>query len=401
MYSLVSVFLLKGIGGFVFIALNLHLAKVLSLQDYGVISLAFSLITMMIWTSKFGQGVILTRDTKRYSKHGDILFANSYKFTFLNSLLITFLCYLIFILFNFYGLDPYQIRAFSVMIASIIPQSILILYCDRFRGEMNPLKSIAFQNVSIYLPLIIVILVFNITDLIAVAVLYLINVCIVVIILNITADNPKKIFKISTVSRYKKNISNGKSFYLTSAISSINIFISSSVLAAYSEMESVGSVSAILKYASILSFVLIAVNTVYSPKIAKAFYDGDLPYIKNLYSKTTIYFILISMGFIFISYLCRMVVLSYFSIPDSAFTTFMILILAISVNVSFGPTGMVLTMTGHEKSLRKYVFYSCIVNLVLSALLIPKFGMIGFALSYLVNVCMVNVLSFKKVAGIL
>ena len=60
-----------------------------------------------------------------------------------------------------------------------------------------------------------------------------------------------------------------------------------------------------------------------------------------------------------------------------------LLLLAVGqlVNAWFGPTGMLLNMTGHEREVTRAVTVAAGMNVVLNLLLIPPFGVVGAAIA--------------------
>ena len=75
-----------------------------------------------------------------------------------------------------------------------------------------------------------------------------------------------------------------------------------------------------------------------------------------------------------------------------AYSALCILVIGQLINAVMGSVGLFLSMTGHEKETLRALAISAILNVVLNALLIPKFGIIGAASATAVSVVLWNVI---------
>ena len=67
------------------------------------------------------------------------------------------------------------------------------------------------------------------------------------------------------------------------------------------------------------------------------------------------------------------------------------------VNAAAGSVGLTLMMTGHERSTAYGLFVSAVVNVVLNAVLIPQFGVVGAAVATATSTILWNVLLIIEV----
>ena len=67
------------------------------------------------------------------------------------------------------------------------------------------------------------------------------------------------------------------------------------------------------------------------------------------------------------------------------------------VNVATGSVGYLLMMTGHEKLMRNNIIACTILNVALSAILIPRHGVVGAALATTVSLTTMNLVSVGMV----
>ena len=75
----------------------------------------------------------------------------------------------------------------------------------------------------------------------------------------------------------------------------------------------------------------------------------------------------------------------------------LILLFGQLVNVICGSVGYILMMTNKQKKLRNFVFYSAIINIILNFMLIPKYGIMGSAISSTISLSIWNLLSLSYI----
>jgi O-antigen/teichoic acid export membrane protein len=67
------------------------------------------------------------------------------------------------------------------------------------------------------------------------------------------------------------------------------------------------------------------------------------------------------------------------------------------INVLFGPVGILLNMTGHERDTMRGLTMAAVLNVLLSLTLIPMFGINGAAIASAITLVICNVLLWKSV----
>ena len=74
---------------------------------------------------------------------------------------------------------------------------------------------------------------------------------------------------------------------------------------------------------------------------------------------------------------------------------FILVILALGqfINVITGSVGYLLMMSGNERLLRNNIIFIAVLNLTLNLLLIPKYGILGAAISTSVSLALQNIIS--------
>lgn len=134
--------------------------------------------------------------------------------------------------------------------------------------------------------------------------------------------------------------------------------------------------------AELITFVLLAVNTVLSPTVASLYSAGNKKQLQRVVTKSArmvlLFSSLIAFGMIIFGHW-------YLSLFGQDFpqgrTALTILSSGQIVNAAMGSVGMLLIMTGHERYAATGIGISAAFNVFLNALLIPPFGMEGAAIA--------------------
>lgn len=198
----------------------------------------------------------------------------------------------------------------------------------------------------------------------------------------------KDIFKIS----YPMAIS---SFY-TYLLMTIDVFL----LAQFFNLHYTAYYAIAMKVMSILSMVIVGVNINYAPKIAVNYENKDFESLnRNLKEAAkTIAFLNFAVGLVLL--FGGKFFLSFFGEHyTEALPAYNILIVTQMIVSLFGMVPMYMNMTGKQQTFHKIMGVAVLVNILSNVVLIPKFNMVGAAISYTVTVLFWNVLvtyfSFK------
>lgn len=198
----------------------------------------------------------------------------------------------------------------------------------------------------------------------------------------------KDIFKIS----YPMAIS---SFY-TYLLMTIDVFL----LAQFFNLHYTAYYAIAMKVMSILSMVIVGVNINYAPKIAVNYENKDFESLnRNLKEAAkTIAFLNFAVGLVLL--FGGKFFLSFFGEHyTEALPAFNILIVTQMIVSLFGMVPMYMNMTGKQQTFHKIMGFAVLVNILSNVVLIPKFNMVGAAISYTITVLFWNVLvtyfSFK------
>lgn len=156
------------------------------------------------------------------------------------------------------------------------------------------------------------------------------------------------------------------------------------------ETES-GIFSAAVRLATLVSFMLTAVNMTASPLISESYTKGDWKGLQQVCTSTgRIGFAFAAVVFAFFALFGNWTLTLFGPEFTQAYPALLILAFGQLFSAYCGQNGTVATMTGGQNALTKVLVSAAIVNAVLNALLIPMMGMTGGAIAATVSIMVWN-----------
>lgn len=166
-------------------------------------------------------------------------------------------------------------------------------------------------------------------------------------------------------------------------VSALAMVVTQSDIVAVSYIEGpseAGVYSAAARIAQAMSIALVAVNFVLAPRIARLAADGETAQLQHDVSAAATWSTCVMVAGFAILVPGSSLVLSIFGSGfDAASDPLRILMVGQLVNALCGPAVAVLTMSGGQVQAMRVLGASAIVQLLLFALLIPPFGLVGAA----------------------
>ncbi len=154
------------------------------------------------------------------------------------------------------------------------------------------------------------------------------------------------------------------------------------ILGALSDPAAVGVYAVAARTADLVAFALAAINTMFIPNVAAMHARGDRRGLQSLVTTTARWSALSALTIALPLFVLAGFILSFFG---AAFTSgslaLRILLLGQLVNAATGSVGSMLTMTGHERHAAVVMAVAAIVQIGLSVILIPRFGIEGAAIA--------------------
>ncbi len=191
-------------------------------------------------------------------------------------------------------------------------------------------------------------------------------------------------------------------FWVTTMTFAID-WTSTFMLGMWGTKADVGIFSVAVRTAMLTSFVLVSVNSIAAPKFAELYRLGDLKALGTTARESARLVTVIALPVLLVFVFAARPVMSIFGDRFAAGATVLtILALGQFVNVATGSVGFLLIMSGHERLVRNNTFVFTVINVVLNALLIPRFGVSGAAVATALTVASVNLaaafLVYKKLS---
>lgn len=166
------------------------------------------------------------------------------------------------------------------------------------------------------------------------------------------------------------------------------------LLGIWGSTQEVGIFGAALRISMLVTFFLVAVNTVLAPKFAELYTKGDLEALGKLVRKFSVIIPLATSPMFFLLLFKSAWVMQLFG-KDFAFGGKALAILALgqAVITMTGSAGSLLMMTGHEKDVRNSAIIGGVFVGGLSLILIPSLGHIGAAIAASTAIAASNIAS--------
>lgn len=164
------------------------------------------------------------------------------------------------------------------------------------------------------------------------------------------------------------------------------------ILGIYNPSEEIGIYSGALRLSLFSNIVLIAVNSIAAPKYAEFFAKKDIFQLGRIIKQSTALIFYSS-----IPLLALFIVFPEFfmNLYGEEFSSGSIILIIFSISqlvaASCGSVGLIMQMTNQQNSYQYVTFVVLVLNIVLNFIFIPKFGMLGAAVSSLISFVIWNV----------
>jgi len=171
------------------------------------------------------------------------------------------------------------------------------------------------------------------------------------------------------------------------------------------DVESAGKYAVATKIALVISLILVALNSIMTPKISELFYSEgkDGKFLQLARAGTRIAGALGLLVFIGIVIFAENILLLFGDEFSSLKTCLVILCVGQLTNCFAGPVASVLNMTGHQVVFNRIMIGTGLLNIFLNYLLIHRFGVEGAAYSTAISLGLWNLLGnfyIKRLYGV-
>jgi O-antigen/teichoic acid export membrane protein len=174
------------------------------------------------------------------------------------------------------------------------------------------------------------------------------------------------------------------------------------MLGIYITSEVVGIYSIASTVAGLITFLFVSSNMIFSSIISELYSINKIKILGDLYSTITKWIIIFTLPiFITILFFPDTIMKFFGQAYTIGSTALVILALGQMINVFVGANGPILSMCGHEKLLLINNISMAIINVSFNAILIPKIGILGAALSTGTSIAIINIIKVFEVKFLL
>lgn len=389
-------------------ALNVFIARQLPQDQAGLFYLAIAFVSVLSSIGMFGMNTAVLRFISPAASSGDWPSVNG---IFVRAGTISACLLGAFSLFTFLMSAPiaalFHKPQLSQVLSAVSPgiffvgASIFVSHCLAARLETS--KSILVLSVGIPIGALLLVLVFKTRSAVSAGLLYSVSSSVTLALglaWWITGLPNRKIATFQT----RKILSSGAALWMVTVMGQAVQWSSQFVAGYWLQAGELAEFSVAQRTAMLISFALIAVNMIVAPLYATTYAQGKIEDLERLVRKVMLCTAAVSAPPLAFLCLFPHVVLEIFGSQfTSASTCLVIMSLGQFLNLVLGSAGYLLTVTGHEKALRNLVFVSGPSAVILSVLLVPKFGAIGASVAVALSVAMQSILTIiavKKSIGL-
>lgn len=170
-------------------------------------------------------------------------------------------------------------------------------------------------------------------------------------------------------------------------ISTVDVFI----LSSYVDESSVGVYYIASRLTNLITFMLLAINSVSAGKFSEYYAQGKLDLLKSSSKKATLIIFAFSLPVALIFIAFGEYILRFFG-PEFVvgFTALFIISIGKLISAATGSVGWLLNMTGHQNTYCYIALIGGVISIVLNLLLVPDMGIEGAAISNMCSMIFIN-----------
>lgn len=386
-------FVLKIFGMGVGYALTWYISEYYGAVSLGKYVLALIVLQVFSMFGKAGLDIALLRFVASFSAQGKwAMLKNAYKKSF--TLTLVFSTLATFSMYLFSGqllrlLEDLSQTYLNWMMFFVVPMSVYFVHVQCFRAFKKIKEFSFYMNVALPLFTLLFLVYFSyypivieteLLPFVSYGLAILLTASLLLFSWNkmISGYNSESREKVS----YKLLLSTSLPLLLSQSMSLIIGWTDQLMLGTMTTAQDVGIYNVAFKFSLLPTVVLMAINSIATPKFAEFFGKGDLDGLEKMTKQSTKMIFWLSVPASLLIIVFRDDLLGFF--PDefaSASLVMFILIIGQLVNSIVGSVGYILQMTGHQLICQNILIVSAIMNVGLNLVLIPEFGILGAALA--------------------
>lgn len=278
----------------------------------------------------------------------------------------------------------------SVMSLAVVGHAIISVFAFYNQGVGRYYNSVIYLNILVYVFPAIAMLIWNVTDVQVVSIIYVASVFLNAILIFIFTGA----YPISP-SWDKNFIFVGLNLWVVAVASQFMLWGGQFVGGAILSAEDVAVINASQRLSMVTSFILMAINLIFGSKFSKAHALGEKSELLDLVALSFRISILFSIPAFFVLFCFSSFFMSLFGeYYSSYYVVFRVFLLGQLVNVITGPCLMFLSVTGNEVLMRRIVFFVFGMSCFLYYYFIVFLGVLGAGLASFSVLTVQNLLLF-------
>lgn len=400
-------FILKVFGAFVSFTLTLFIARRLGVEESGYY---FFIISALLFCSAFSSFGLFNAVLKEASINSDnnrylsALMTKSIVMVILGCLLVAFL----FLIYDqsreLHGLSHYIIDRYSMFILwALLPFTLTFLFSSYFQARRHIFLSMLMLNLGYQSLMLVGVTFFSVSSLNDLLLTLVVSLSIVVLFaLGIYAFLDGSRFSFFDGISFSTLIGLSLPMMVSHVISQINVFSGQFFLSIYTTPEDISLFSVSLRIATLMSFLVVAVNRISAPKFATLYKNNEMDELSRVVCFSNRVLFLCCVPILIIVVLFGHSILGYFGEGFvNAYPVLVILIFGQFISSITGTVVFLLQMTGLQKELRNNVIIAAVVSISIGAYLIPTYGLIGAGVMTFISLSVTNLFSCYRAYKIL
>jgi O-antigen/teichoic acid export membrane protein len=289
----------------------------------------------------------------------------------------------------------------SVLIVAPLA-SLFMIYSFAQQGLGTPVWSSIFQSLGHLTVFLVMLCLINllVDDIGLDAILWVfISSIIIVFICFLFSAFKTGILKIGSIKKWDSELAGSSINFWVASVMALAVNWSGVLVAgALLPSEDLALLNVSQRSAQLITFVLMVVNVVIAPQMARAWHDGDILRLKKMALLSSRYMALTITPVLILLLTYTDEFLSIFGdYYKEADVYFAIICIGQVINVVTGCVGYLLSMTGHDKEYRKATIYTGIISIALSLILVNWLGLLGASISISISVVLHNMVSMVLV----
>lgn len=372
--------------------ISIAISRLIGASGIGMISLASKIVITLIAICLFGfapylvKNIAILKSEFNYSRIASVLYTTLVVSGLFSIIIAASGAILTNLLNNYFIHNEVQMWIIILFLIGLLPQVYTRLISASLAGYGKVWQSnLGNEGLSVFILgtlLGTLILIKAEVSVIEIAAIYVLSRIITTLLLAVYF---KKLLNYSGSVTFNFNaiFKSSKQFYVSNLLSVISNNIDVLILGVVVSPFKLGVYIIATRVALLNSFLLSAINSAFSPKMASLYRKKEFIELKTIYSKVNKILLFTGIGSLFFLIILGKFVLQLWGEDFVSGYLFLIIVsVGQFVNISTGSVGEVLNMTGLEKEHKKINLFWIIMKLLLSLSLIKIYGVLGAAIGF-------------------